>query len=213
MRLKLYFLRHGQTALSRESMFCGRGTDPELTADGALMADQFAAGYQATKWAGIYCSPLKRARATVLPLLSAGKTQALYREELAEIDFGKWEGGTVADIDRKFHDDYVRWTADPAWNAPTDGETAIQIAGRARKLIEEIRGSITEGNVLLVSHKATIRIALCDLLGIEVARFRDRLSCPVGSVSVIEFGDRGPLLTKLADREHLDQRLRALPGT
>ena len=31
------------------------------------------------------------------------------------------------------------------------------------------------GNVLVVSHKATIRIILCELLGIDLGRYRDRI--------------------------------------
>ena len=90
---------------------------------------------------------------------------------------------------------------------------AVVIARRALRVVEEIRGRFTTGNVLVVSHKATIRIALCGLLGIDVGRFRYRLSCPVGSVTIVEFGESGPLLKVLADRTHLSERLRHLPGT
>ncbi len=67
--------------------------------------------------------------------------------------------------------------------------------------------------MLIVSHKATIRIVLCGLLGIDVGRFRYRLACPVGSVSIVEFTSEGPLLHTLADRAHLDEKLRSLRGT
>ena len=81
------------------------------------------------------------------------------------------------------------------------------------EVIEEIRASHADGNVLVVSHKASIRVALCALLGVDVGRFRYRFGCPVGSVSIIEFGTHGPLAEAVADRSHLDARLRALPGT
>ncbi len=102
---------------------------------------------------------------------------------------------------------------DPAWYAPTGGEKAVTIASRAMQVIEEIRHLYSSGNVLIVTHKATIRIILCSLLGIDVGRFRYRWGCPVGSLSVIEFTNHGPLLQTLADRNHLDQELRALPGS
>src|SRR5437762_6834423 len=85
----------------------------------------------------------------------------------------------------RFHDDYLPWVADPAWNPPTGGETAVTVAQRALRVIEEIQSRFQDGNVLIVSHKATIRILLCALLGIDVGRFRYRLGCPVGSVSVV----------------------------
>jgi probable phosphoglycerate mutase len=87
------------------------------------------------------------------------------------------------------------------------------IARRGLQVIEEIKQTYSDGNVLVVSHKATIRIVLCSLLGIDVGRFRYRLACPVASVSVIEFGSFGPLLKSLADVSHLDERLKAQPGT
>ena len=65
----------------------------------------------------------------------------------------------------------------------------------------------------MVSHKATIRIILCSLLGIDVGRFRYRLVCPVGSVSIVELTVDGPMLKALADRSHLTEGLRSLRGT
>lgn len=212
MSLSLYFLRHGQTVYSKDHLFCGSGLDPELTPDGRAMGEEFAAAYKATLWVAVYTSSLARAVATATPLCSAlGLTMEL-RNDLKEIGYGEWEGKTVAEVDRRYHDDHIRWKADPAWCAPTGGEPAIEIARRGLKVVEEIRERFADGNVLVVSHKATIRIILCSLLGIDVGRFRYRFACPVGSVSMVEFGPQGPLLNVLADRSHLSDRLRSLPG-
>ena len=213
MNLLLYFLRHGQTPDSRANLFCGSGRDPALTPDGAAMAASFAAGYRDAPWTAIYASPLTRAMQTARALAEASGRPVEERAELAEIAYGAWEGLTPEAVDREFHDDYVRWTADPAWNPPTDGEPAIDVARRVRRLIDDLTTRHASGQVLLVSHKATIRIALCSLLDIDVGRFRYRLGCPVASLSVVELAAHGPLLHRLADRAHLDQRLRELPGT
>jgi broad specificity phosphatase PhoE len=213
MPLVLHLLRHGQTDQSRDNVFCGAGLDPELTPDGRAMAGAFAAAYRSTTWSVIYTSPQRRAMATAEPLAAALGLAAEVRDGLREIAYGAWEGLSAKQVDRDFHDDHIRWTADPAWNAPTGGEPATMIARRAMKVVEEITGRCRDGNVLIVSHKATIRILLCALLGIEIGHFRFRLACPVGSVSVVEFTDHGPMLKALADRTHLDERLRSLPGT
>jgi broad specificity phosphatase PhoE len=213
MSLSLYFLRHGQTAQSREDVFCGSGLDPELTSDGLQMAQEFAAAYRSLAWRGIYTSNLKRTIATAKPLSDQLGIPAQARAGLNEIAYGDWEGKSRQEIDRDHHDDYVRWLADPAWHAPSGGELAIAVARRALQAIDEITDECSEGNVLVVSHKATIRILLCSLLGIDVGRFRYRLGCPVGSVSVVEFAAEGPLLRTLADRSHLSGTLRGLPGT
>lgn len=213
MSLTLYFLRHGQTPLSREDSFCGSGLDPELTPEGARMAQAFADAYRSLQWGAVYSSPLRRTVATARPLCDALGLELELRDDLKEIGYGAWEGKTKGEVDRQHHDDYIKWLADPAWHAPTGGELAVVIARRAQRTVEEIKGRFDTGNVLVVSHKATIRIALCALLGIDVGRFRYRLLCPVGSVSVVELGAQGPLLHALADRSHLDESLRSLPGS
>jgi probable phosphoglycerate mutase len=210
--LRLYLLRHGQTACSRENVFCG-SIDPELTPDGLAMAESFAAAYRTLPWAAVFASPMRRALATARPICQALGVEPQVRDGLREISYGKWEGQSVETVDRDYHDDYLRWTADPAWYPPTGGELANTVATRAMQVVEEIDKSHPQGNVLIVAHKATIRIVLCSLLGIDVGRFRYRLGCPVGSISIVEFGGNGPLLKALAERSHLDERLRSLPGT
>ena len=212
MSLFLYLLRHGQTTHSRSNDFCG-SLDVDLTEDGMAMATDFANAYDKHPWKAIYSSPMKRTRATAADLARRVGIDPQYRDGLREIEYGAWEGRTVEQVDREFHDDYVRWTADPAWNAPTGGELASTIASRALAVIEEVRETHRTGSVLLVSHKATIRIVLCSLLGIDVGRFRYRFACPVASLSVVELASHGPLLRSLADVSHLAPRLRELPGT
>ncbi|HKG20659.1 MAG TPA: histidine phosphatase family protein, partial [Blastocatellia bacterium] len=158
-------------------------------------------------------SPLKRALATALPLCSALAISPVVCHDVREIGYGEWEGLSVDEVDRDYHDDYIRWSADPAWNSPTGGETAIMISRRGLRVAEEIKSRYSSGNVLVVSHKATIRIILCSLLGIDAGRFRYRLACPVGSVSIVEFRTQGPLLRALAEVSHLSEKLRRLPGT
>lgn len=212
MALTLYLLRHGQTECSRDNAFCG-SIDPQLTPDGLEMAQAFADAYHSVHWSAVYASPMQRTIATATPLAQKVGMELELRDGLKEINYGKWEGQTVATVAQEYHDDYIRWTADPAWYPPTGGELAVAIASRALLVIEEIKQRYSSGNILIVSHKATIRIILCSLLGIDVGRFRFRLGCPVGSVSKVEFGAHGPLVHSLSDRTHLSERLRTLPGT
>ncbi len=210
---RIFFLRHGQTEHSRANHFCGAGLNPDLTPDGVEMAKSFADAYKDAPWAAIYSSPLKRAVDTASAVANDRGLTIELRDDLKEIRYGEWEGKTVEEVDEAYHDDYIRWTADPAWCPPTGGETAIAIAQRAMHVITEIKERHTTGDVLVVSHKATIRIAIANLLGIDVGRFRFRLDCPVCSLSVVEFTKQGPWLRRLADRSHLSKRLRELPGT
>jgi probable phosphoglycerate mutase len=194
-------------------MFCGRRLDPPLTDEGLAMAEAFAEAYRTTEWEAIYCSPLQRALSTAAPLARMLGRGVEIREDLAELDYGRWDGKTADEVSRTHHVEYERWVADPAWNPPTGGETAVALAQRMTHAVEQIDATHDDGNVLVVSHKASIRVVLCALLGVDVGRFRYRFGCPVGSVSIVEFGTHGPLAATIADRSHLDARLRGLEGT
>ena len=213
MTLNLYFLRHGQTALSRANHFCGCGSNPELTTEGQEMAQEFADHYSQMAWEAVYTSNLLRAINTAKPLAEKIGVIPVQREGLKEIDYGKWEGMSVDEAKSAFGSDHENWNKNPAKYAPTAGETAEQIAKRAISVIEDIRSQHKSGNVLIVSHKATIRVAISSLLEIDLSKFRSRLGCPVASLSLVEFKESGPLLSYLADRSHLSQRLKDLPGT
>jgi len=207
MSLIIYFLRHGETTASETGGYCGT-LDPDLTSEGYLMADDFAQAYASLPWAAILSSPLHRAIATAKPLSDATGIRIQLKDGLKEIAFGQWEGKTPVDVEREFHDDYVRWLTDPGWNAPTGGQKGIEIARRSSPVLEEIENAYASGNILVVSHKATIRIMLCSLLGIDVGRFRDRICMPVGAVSIVEMAAQGPLVRVMGDRSHLRESLR-----
>ena len=212
MSLKIYFLRHGETTSSQTGGYCG-ALDIDLTPEGVRMAESFAAAYKSLPWKAVFASPLRRTVATAKPVCNALGIEMQLRDGLKEIAYGQWEGKTPEEVNREFHDEYVRWLADPGWNSPTGGEKGIDIARRSGAVLEEIEQTYSSGNVLVVSHKATIRIMLCSLLGIDVGRYRDRISMPVASVSIVEFTERGPLLHSLGDLYHLPQSLRNLPDT
>jgi broad specificity phosphatase PhoE len=212
MGLILYFLRHGETEASRIGGYCGV-LDMDLTPSGYEMAQDFAAAYKDLSWEAVFCSPLKRAVATARPLCEAAGLTPHLKDGLKEIAYGQWEGKTPEEVNRQFHDEYVRWLADPGWNSPTGGEKGVDIARRSSLVLEEIEQTYPSGNVLVVSHKATARIMICSLLGIDVGRYRDRISMPVAALSIVEMTEQGPLLRVLGDRTHLRESLRRRPGT
>ena len=211
MSLNVYFLRHGETTASRTGGYCGT-LNPELTPEGEAMAEDFTAVYKSIPWTAVIVSPMNRTIATAKPLCEAVGITMQLRDGIREIAYGEWEGKLPEEVNQDFHDEYIRWLADPGWNAPTGGEKGIEIARRSSLVLKEIEQLYSTGNILVVSHKATIRIMLCSLLGIDVGRFRDRIGMPVAAVSVVEFGVHGPLVKVMGDRSHLRETLRHRPG-
>jgi broad specificity phosphatase PhoE len=212
MSLTLYFLRHGETPYSQSGGFCG-DLNPDLTPEGLKMAIAFAEAYKSLPWTAIYASPMRRTIATAQPLRDAVGIELRLRDGLKEISYGQWEDQTAEAVKQTYPDVYQRWMTEPAWNEPPGGETAIAVASRANLVIAEIERQYPTGNVLVVSHKATIRIILCSLLGIDLGRYRDRIDMPAASLSVVRFEKYGPMLVKLGDRSFLPEDLRLRPGT
>jgi broad specificity phosphatase PhoE len=212
MSLKIYFIRHGETEYSQRGAYCG-AIDPELTPAGRQMAYAFADAYRSISWQDVYVSPMKRTVATARPLCDALGLTMKVREGLREIAYGEWENREPEYVQTNYSHDYLRWLAEPAWNSPRGGETAVQVASRALPVIAEIEAKYKNGNVLVVSHKATIRIIICSLLGIDLGRYRDRIDAPTASVCIIKFDVHGPMLEVLGDRSYMPRELREREGT
>jgi probable phosphoglycerate mutase len=187
--------------------------NPDLTPEGKQMAQAFADAYSSVSWADVYVSPMKRATQTAQPLCKAIGLPMQVRDVLREIDYGLWENMEKEDVRIKHEQDYLRWLTEPAWNPPTGGETAVQIASRALPIITEIEAKYKDGNILVVSHKATIRIILCSLMGIDLGRYRDRIDAPAASVSIVKFDIYGPMLEVLGDRSYMPKRLSERSGS
>jgi len=213
MSLTLYFLRHGETTYSRDNALSGSGLDIELTPAGLEMAQAFAATYRSTPWQAVYVSPMRRAIATARPLCAALGLDMELRDGLKEMSFGRWEGLAQETVKQTHPEEYLRWSIEPGWYRPGGGETAREVARRAMPVIQEIMGRFSSGNVLIVSHKSTIRVVLCSLLGLDVGLYRHRLDCPVASVSIVEMRAQGPFLRALADCHHLPEPLRRRANT
>ena len=210
--LELYLIRHGQTDFSRENRFCG-SIDPPLNDIGLQMAAAFGAAYGQHKWAAIYSSPSLRTRQTAAALADQVGLIPRIEPGLREISYGAWESLRHEDVQADHPDEYAYWAADTASRGTPGGETAFQVAARAAPIIELVRRNHPAGKVLLVSHKATIRILTCALLGMDVRLFRDRIGQPVAAVTRFELRKNGPLLTMLGDVGHLPVELREAEGT
>jgi alpha-ribazole phosphatase len=210
--MNLYMVRHGQTAASRENRFSG-SSDPPLTAAGEAMAQAFADAYVSLRWDAIYCSPMLRTRQTAEALSRLTDVQVVIEDGLKEIAYGEWEGLRQDEVRERWPEAFAYWADDVASRGTPGGETAFQVAARAMRVVEAIRTRHQHGNVLLVSHKATLRVIICALLGLDVRLFRERIAQPVSAVTMFAVTSTTALLTRLGDRTHLSEDLKNQEGT
>jgi probable phosphoglycerate mutase len=193
----LHLLRHGETMLSADGTFCGE-IDTDLSPEGYAQAERAAPLLQKLALAAIYVSPMQRAQHTAAPLAKLTGLTPTVERDLREIGYGSWDGRKESEIKASEPDAYQRWGQDPAIHGPPGGENGFAIAARAVPIVERVLASHT-GNVLFVSHKATIRVITCALLGLHIGRFRDRIACPTASLTSFEIGSRGPMLMRIGE--------------
>ena len=210
--MNLYMVRHGQTASSRENRFTG-SSDPPLTTVGEAMAQAFAQTYASTTWEAIYTSPMLRARQTADPLSRLTGVPTTLEDGLKEIAYGEWEGLRQEDVKRRWPEAFEYWADDVASRGTPGGETAFHVAARSMRVVEAIRSRHHQGNVLIVSHKATLRVITCALLGLDVRLFRERIAEPVSTVTMFKVTRTTALLNLHGDRSHLSEDLKNQEGT
>lgn len=195
-------LRHGQTPLSVERRFAGRGDIP-LTDLGLQQAAAAAASI--AERGGIdlvLTSPLRRARQTALAVAERTGAPLAIDDDLAETDFGKWEGMTFGEVMARWPDEMVAWMA-TADAAPPGGESFAAVADRVNAALDRLLSAHQGETVVVVSHVTPIKSIVCRaLLAPSAALFRMHLD--VASLSEAAWFADGPaLLRSLNDTAHL----------
>lgn len=188
MTTRLYLVRHGATQLSAENRFSGLvGVD--LSEEGRSQAAQLSMRLADDALAAVYASPLSRTLETARILAAPHELDVTPCDGLREISHGRWEGLTRAEVEAQFPGEYEMWEADPFTFAPVGGESGLSVLARALPVIREIVVNNDGKNVLVVSHKATLRLLISSLLGFDARGYRDRLDQAPACLNILDFKD------------------------
>jgi len=185
---RLYLVRHGATQLSAEDCFAG-AINPQLSEEGIHQAKKLAERLADDAITAVYCSPMVRTIQTASILATPHSLIPIPRDGLREIDHGHWEGLRRADVEAQFPVEYAAWNEDPFTFAPEGGEAGVNVIARALPVIREIVLQHRGENVLVVSHKATLRLLISSLLGFDARGYRDRLDQSPACLNILDFKD------------------------
>ena len=188
MATRLLLVRHGATQLTAENRFSG-AIGVELSDEGRDQVRHLANRLAGDAVQAIYCSPLSRTVETASILAEPHRLTPLRRDGLREITHGRWEGLTRDEVETRFPGEYEAWEADPFTFAPEGGESGLAVLARALPVVREIVLAHEGKNVLVVSHKATLRLILSSLLGFDARGYRDRLDQSPACLNVVDFKD------------------------
>ncbi|WP_067671921.1 bifunctional RNase H/acid phosphatase [Nocardia miyunensis] len=194
---RLLLLRHGQTELSVERRYSGRG-NPPLTDLGREQAAR-AAKYLAAKGdiAAIVTSPLGRARETAGAVGEALNAPVRVLDRLIETDFGDWEGLTFAEAAQADPELHARWLGDSTV-APPGGESFAAVRERIEAARADLVGLYPGSNVVVVSHVTPIKTLLQLALGVGPSLLY-RLHLDLASLSIAEFYPDGGSSVRLVN--------------
>src|SRR5450755_3362310 len=164
MTTRIYLVRHGATVLSAEDRFAGM-TNVPLSDAGRDQVRRLSARLKEDRISAFYASPMDRTIETARILAAPHEKDVIPREGLREINHGRWEEKTRAEVERLYPEEYARWETDPFSFAPQGGESGLSVTARALPALLEIVSAHPDGYVAIASHKATIRLLVCSLLG------------------------------------------------
>ncbi|MCA2219398.1 bifunctional RNase H/acid phosphatase [Jidongwangia harbinensis] len=188
---RLILVRHGETALTKEGRYSGRGDVP-LSDEGqaqAMAAGGRVAGL-ARDVAAVVSSPLSRCTRTAeLIATELGGVPVTVLDDLIECDFGAWEGLTFAEVQKRWPDEMTAWLASTTV-APPGGESFEAVAERARAAVGTVLRAYPSEVVVVVSHVSPIKLILRDVLAAS-DDFLHRLYLDAAGVSTVDIWPDG----------------------
>jgi broad specificity phosphatase PhoE len=185
---RLLLVRHGETEWSKSGQHTS-STDLPLTDVGeaaALALRPFLAELLSSKPPALaLSSPLLRARRTADLAGIAVEVDA----DLKEVEYGRYEGITTAEIQRQ----------DPGWTiwtgAVPEGETAVEAGHRVDRVIERVKAALPGGNVVLFAHGHILRVLTARWLGLPASEGR-MFALSTSTVSVLDTEHDSPVVRR-----------------
>lgn len=199
---RMLLVRHGQTSLSIDRRYSGRG-NPSLTDLGRDQAKGVAA--RLARHGGIdavVSSPLDRARQTAAAVAEGLNQPVVVHDGLTETDFGAWEGLTFREAADRFADLHGRWLSDTSVRPP-EGESFDEVRTRIVSVRDDLATTYSGKTIVVVTHVTPIKTLLQLALDAGPSLLY-RLHLDLASLSIAEFyGDGGASVRLVNDTSHL----------
>ena len=209
---RVFLVRHGATILTAEDRFAG-ATDIPLSDEGREQVRHLALRLSGANIAAVFASPLGRTMETASILAAPHSLPVQPVDGLREISHGHWEQMTRTEVELQFPEEIEEWDRDPFTFAPAGGESGLGVTARALPALVEIVRAHEGRRILIVSHKATIRLLLSSLLGFDPRRYRDNLDQSPAALNIVDFRDpTRARLTLFNDTSHYEQEGMAIPA-
>lgn len=172
MTRRLILLRHGQTEYNATRRMQGH-LDTQLSDLGFAQAESAADFLSTLNISRIISSDLNRAYDTARVVGGRLGVEVKKDPRLRETHLGEWQARSHNEVDTMYPGKRAIWRHDPTW-APPGGESRIDVATRARVVVEELMQEFSgwdDGTVLLVAHGGTISALTSNLLDLQYHQY------------------------------------------
>ena len=194
--MKIYVVRHGETAWNREEVFRGRKDIP-LNDVGIRQAERTGRFFADKEVSAIYSSPLARARQTASAISEAKGLPVKVDDAFIDMDFGEWQGRPLREVREKYADLYRLWRERPEAVQFPGGENLPQVRVRAWEGLQEVVRENPEKTVLILAHRVITKVLICAGLGLDDSHFW-RIKQDTTAVNCLEY-HRGFFVTSLVN--------------
>jgi probable phosphomutase (TIGR03848 family) len=182
---RIVLLRHAHSVANEKNLLAGRTAGISLSKTGRVQADALVQRLGATQFDEVAISPLQRCRETIEPWLatSVAKNRIVTDELISEVDYGSWSGKSLASLRRK-----AQWKVVqdfPSQMVFPDGESLLEMQGRAIAGFYRLNAVKGKGPRLLVSHGDVIKSIVAHCLGMHLDQFQ-RLVIEPASLTIID---------------------------
>lgn len=150
----------------------------------------------------IYSSDLSRAYETAKILGDKLDKSVHVLPGIREMNFGKWEGLTIDEIQTKYQNIHAVWEKTPHMAQVPGAETLIQVQERAMKAIYNIINKHPNKNIVLVSHGVAIKVIIFGLLDLDLSNYT-KIRQDNTAINIIDVKCDQNVLVQLNDTCHL----------
>jgi probable phosphomutase (TIGR03848 family) len=182
---RIVLLRHAHSVANEKNLLAGRTAGISLSKTGKEQAQDLIARLGNIHFDEVAISPLQRCRETIDPWLDAtgAKSRLVVDDSISEVDYGNWSGKTLASLRRK-----AQWKVVqdfPSQMTFPEGESLLEMQGRALSGFYRLNAVKGKGPRLLVSHGDVIKSIVAHCLGMHLDQFQ-RLVIEPASLTIID---------------------------
>ena len=199
--LRIFLIRHGETEWNTEGRLQGN-SDVKLSAEGIHQAYLLAEHAQLPNVDVIYSSDLSRAVETAKVLGAKFNLPVTTTPNLREINFGDWEGKSIAELNEKHPKSFGRFFTAPERCHPPNGETFLEAQARVMNVVRNIIAEHDNRNVVIVAHGAVNRLILGAALDMPIHKMW-AISQFNTALNILRVADGGFVVELINGTDHL----------